>query len=114
MSNACDFRLLISWVCLKKPGILIGAEEVPMTSEHHQRFPKISKECQMWLYKASNLGTTLPRLRISISWQDYRGKVSGDLAEIPQKKPDIPNGALEVPMPCEHHQRFPMISRECH
>ena len=56
-----------------------------MTSEHHQRFPKISKECQMWLYKASNLGTTLPRLRISISWQDYRGKVSGDLAEIPQK-----------------------------
>ena len=63
-----------------------GAEEVPMTSEHHQRFPKISKECQMWLYKASNLGTTLPRLRISISWQDYRGKVSGDLAEIPQKK----------------------------
>ena len=56
-----------------------------MTSEHHQRFPKISKECQMWLYKAPNLGTTLPRLRISISWQDYRGKVSGDLAEIPQK-----------------------------
>ena len=43
MSNACDFRLLISWVCLKKPGILIGAEEVPMTSEHHQRFPKNAK-----------------------------------------------------------------------
>lgn len=37
-----------------------------MTSEHHQRFPKISRECQMWQYKAPNLGTTLPRSRISI------------------------------------------------
>lgn len=153
MSNACDFRLLISWVCLKKNlafrMVLKKFQWLLNITKDSQRFPKnakcgctkrqilappyqdyaypylgkitearyqeillrshkknltfqmvckkfqwlanITKDSQwfpenvieMWQYKAPKSWHHLGKIMHIHSWWDYRGKVSGDLPEIP-------------------------------